>query len=187
MKKPLKCTLFALVALCLASTLNANLILLDTYKTNPQNTGDIVSVASAKLNAPDLENLLRLDNLALPPVGSPFTVEYTQVNTSKGGNPNNGANIFWDLTGTGLNLLGVYVYGGSRGANLYKVDDLAQLIAGSAIINTPLTGNSGKYATISHVLFLGTSGHSVPEAGSTMALLALAMGGIYVAQRKLCA
>jgi hypothetical protein len=95
------------------------------------------------------------------------------------------SNISWDLTGTGLNLLGVYVYGGSRGANLYKVDDLAQLIAGSAIINTPLTGNSGKYATISHVLFLGTSGHSVPEGGSTMALLALAIGGICVVQRKL--
>ena len=129
----------------------------------------------------------RLDNLALPPWEVHSRSSATQVNTSKGGNPNNGANISWDLTGTGLNLLGVYVYGGSRGANLFKVDDLAQLIAGSAIINTPLTGNSGKYATISHVLFLGTSGHSVPEAGSTMALLALAIGGICVVQRKLCA
>ena len=184
MKKPLKCTLVALVALCFASALNANLILLDTYKINPQNTPNIVSVASAKLGAPDLESFLRLDNLALPPVGGPFTIEYTQVNTSNGGNPNNGANISWDLTGTGFNLLGVYVYGGSRGANLYKVDDLAQLIAGSATVNTPLTGNSGKYATISHMLFLGTSGHSVPEAGSTLGLLALAIGWIGVGLRK---
>jgi hypothetical protein len=75
----------------------------------------------------------------------------------------------------GFSLLGVYVFGGSQGANLYKVD-LAQLISGSAIVNTPLTGNSGKYAEVSHMLFLGTSGHSVPEAGSTLALLALASG-----------
>lgn len=156
-------------------------------KTNPQNTDNIVSVASQKLDAPDLESLLRLDNLALPSAGSPFAVTYTQVNTAKGGNPNNAANISWDLTGTGFNLLGVYVFGGSRGANLYEVDDLAQLISGSAIVNTPLTGNSGKYAAISHLLFLGTSGHSVPEAGSTLAILALAIASIGVAQRKFCA
>ena len=165
-----------------ASTLNANLILLDTYKITPENTENIVSVASAKLGAPDLESFLRLDELALPPVGSPFTVGYTQINTANGGNQNNGANIFWDLTGPGFNLLGVYVYGGSRGANLYKVDDLTQLIAGSATVNTPLTGSSGKYATIFHLCIFGTSGHSVPEAGNTIALLALAICGICMVQ-----
>ena len=183
----MKCTLAAIAVLCLASNLNASLILLDTYKTNPQNTANIVSVASTKLNAPSLESLLRLDNLALPSAGSPFAVTYTQVNTAQGGNPNNGANISWDLTGTGFNLLGVYVFGGSQGANLYKVDDLAQLISGSASVNTPLTGNSGKYAEISHLLFLGTSGHSVPEAGSTLAFLALAIASIGAAHRKFCA
>ena len=132
-------------------------------------------------------SLLMLDNLALPSAGSPFTLAYTQVNTANGGNPNNGANISWDLTGTGFNLLGVYVFGGSQGANLYKVNDLAQLISGSALINTPLTGSSGKYATISHILFLGTSGNSVPEAGSTLAFLALAIASIGLVQRKLCA
>ena len=134
-------------------------------------------------------SLLRLDNLALPSTGGPFTLAYTQVNTANGGNPNNGANISWDLTGTGFNLLAVYVFGGSQGANLYKVNDLAQLISGSAFINTPLTGNSGsgKYATISHILFLGTSGKSVPEAGSNLAFLAIAIASIGLVQRKLCA
>ena len=137
---------------CFAPNLNATLILLDTYKTNPQNTPSIVSVASGKLGSSDLESLLRLDNLALPSDGSPFTVAYSQVNTVSGGNPNNGANISWNLTGTGFNLLGVYVFGGSQGANLYQVDS-SQLISGFATVNTPLTGNFGKYATISHLLF----------------------------------
>ena len=100
-----------------------------------------------------------------------------------GGNPNNGANISWNLTGTGSNLLGVYVFGGSQGANLYQVDS-SQLISGFATVNTPLTGNSGKYATISHLLFLGTSGHSVPEVGSTLSLLDLAVGWIGMVRRK---
>lgn len=178
-----KC-LAALAVLCLAPSLNAGIILLDTYKINGQSTANIVSVASTKLNAPDLESLLRLDNLALPSGGSPFSVAYTQVNTGNGGNPSNGANISWDLTGTGFSLLGVYVFGGSQGANLYRVDS-SQMNSGVATVNTPLTGNSGKYATISHLLFLGTSGHSVPEAGGTLGLLALAIGWISLARRKL--
>ena len=183
----IKYTLAVFAAVSLASSLNASLILLDTYNHNNQSTANIVSEASERLGEPDLESLLRLDNLALPSANSPFSVEYTQVNTANGGNPNNGANISWDLTNSGLSLLGVYVFGGSRGANLYEVVDLEQLISGSALVHTPLTGNSGKYATISHLLFLGTSTNSVPDAGSTLALLALAVATIGFVRRKLCA
>jgi VPDSG-CTERM motif len=101
---------------------------------------------------------------------------------------NNAADISWNLTGSGFDLLAVYVFGGSNGANLYKVADAAQMLVGSATVHTPLTGGSGKYATISHILFLGTpGGATVPEGGSAVALLALSVAALAIVRRKVCA
>jgi hypothetical protein len=47
---------------------------------------------------------------------------------------NNAADISWNLTGSGFDLLAVYVFGGSNGANLYKVADAAQMLVGSATV-----------------------------------------------------
>src|SRR4029077_7763469 len=94
----------AIVFLALAGSAQANLILFDTYKNTPESTDHILSVASADLGV-TLGNLLRLDNLALPSGGSPFTVSYFALNSGSGSNANNAANISWDLTGTGAQLL----------------------------------------------------------------------------------
>jgi hypothetical protein len=171
-----------------SSSLLANVILFDTYKDTPEDTAHIVSVAAGKLGEPTLGNLLRLDNLALIPAGSLISLAYTTVDSGNGTNPNNGANISWDLTGSGAQLLAIYVYGGSNGANLYKITDAAQMISGSTTVHTPLTGSSGKYATISHILFLGFGTlppPSVPETGETLVLLAIALVLIAIARAKI--
>ena len=176
------------VALLAAFTTSAqaNLILADTYKDTPEDTDHIIAVASAKLGEP-LNNLLRLDDLALAPGGSPITLSYFALDSGNGSNPNNAANISWNLAGTGAELLAVYVFGGSNGANLYKITDLAQETSGSAIVNTPITGGSGKFATISHILFLGTGAiaHSVPDGGTTAALLTVALGALALVRSRL--
>jgi hypothetical protein len=177
MRITLQCALAAVLACFFASNSNATLTLVDTYKTGGESTDNIVSLAGEKLGISGLESLLRLDNLARPSLGSPFSVSYTQVDTSKGGNPNNGATISWNPTVT---LLGIYVFGGSQGANLYRVID-----GNSGSVTTPLTGNSGKYATISHIVLLGTPRQSVPEAGATLSLLILAIGSLGVAPTQI--
>ncbi len=179
----MKTILLLILSLFLAGSLRANVILVDTYKKTPENTAHIVSVASSELGEADLQNLLRLDDLALP-TGDLFTLAYTAVNSGKGSNSNNGANISWNLAGSGIELLGIYVFGGSNGANLYKVEDPAQMISGSATVHTPLTGKSGKYATISHILLLGIQGApAVPDTGSTVLLFGLGLGFLWVVRR----
>src|SRR4051794_3402702 len=112
---------FALIAIAFvfaAAPAQANLILDDTYKATPENTANIVAVASSRLGEP-LNNLLRLDDLVLAPSGSLITLTYFSLDSGSGSNPNNAANISWNFADTGTELLGVYVFGGSNGANLY--------------------------------------------------------------------
>jgi hypothetical protein len=177
----------AALTLVLVGSASANLILFDTYKDTPEDTDHIVSVASTKLGE-TLNNLLRLDNLATLAPGGPISITYFALDSGSGSNPNNAANITWNFTGTGAQLLAVYVFGGSNGANLYKVNDVGQMTSGSATVHTPLTGNSGAFATISHILFLGTGtipgGGTVPDGGTTLALFAAGLGVIGFARLK---
>jgi hypothetical protein len=142
-----------------SSVATANLELFDTYKDTPESTAHILAVARNVLGDPNLICLLRLEDLNEAPKGSPFEVTYPANNT---------ADIFWDLTGTGFKLSAVYIFGGSNGANLYKVTDAEQMISGSATIHPPVTGRSEQFAGISHTLFLGTA---VPEPSSAMLLV----------------
>src|ERR1700750_2642356 len=121
-------------------TAQANLTLINTYKNTPENTPHILSTAGGFLGDPNVSNLLRLDNFSTPGADSPFTVTYQSDKT---------ALVSWNLAGTGSTLEGIYVFGGSNGANLYQVSDAAQMISGSATVNAPLTGNSGQFAGIS--------------------------------------
>jgi len=179
--------LITALSLALLGSARANLILFDTYNDTPESTDHIVSVASAKLGEP-LTNLLRLDDLAAISPGGPISITYFALDSGNGSNPNNAANISWNFTGTGAQLLAVYVFGGSNGANLYKVNDTAQMTSGSATVHTPLTGSSGKFATISHILFLGTGmlpgGNNVPDSGTTMALFAVGLGAVGLARLR---
>ena len=161
----------AVLVLSAGSTANANLTLVNTYKSTPENTDHIVSVAAGFLGTPNLTNLLRLEDLTLAPSASPFTISYPTSNT---------ADISWNLTGSGFDLLAVYVFGGSNGANLYKVTDPAQMITGSAVIHPPLTGNSGQFADISHTLFLGVATTAVPEPSSLLMVVGgfACLGGV---------
>jgi PEP-CTERM motif-containing protein len=162
--RPGKYTLLLTVVISVGlwSEATASLTLFDTYKNTPENTAHILAVASARLGESNLMSLTRVEDLNQPPAGSPFTLLYPTSNT---------ADISWDLNGTGFNLVGVYIFGGSNGANLYKVTDAAQMISGSATIHPPVTGNSGQFGDISHTLFLGVA---VPEPSSA---ILLAIGG----------
>src|SRR2546425_8725892 len=113
--------LLLLTCVCggLFSTVKGELTLVDTYKSTPENTDHIVSFASALLGAPDLTSLFRVEDLSPAPAGSPFSITYPSSNI---------ADISWDLSGSGFDLFGVYIFGGSNGANLYKITDSAQLI-----------------------------------------------------------
>ncbi len=142
----------------------ANLTLIDTYKATPEDTAHIVQVASGKLGAPDLTSLLRLEDLSLPPSGSPFTVSYPTNNT---------ADVSWNVSGSGFDLLGIYIFGGSNGADLYKITDPSQMISGSGVIHPPVTGNSGQFADISHTLFLTVP---VPEPSSVILVSLVGVG-----------
>lgn len=145
-----------------------------TYKSTPENTANIISVASMKLGVPNLENLLRLEDTSPAPSGSPFTVNYLSGNLEQ---------VTWNLTGIGKELLAIYVFGGSNGANLYKIDPAAMII-GSAVVHTPITGHSGQYAGISHTLFLGAPVPvPVPEP-SSIALVSLGAGLLLRKLRK---
>jgi hypothetical protein len=176
----------AALTLTLVGSARANLILFDTYKDTPEDTDHIVSVASAKLGE-SFNSLLRLDDLATLSPGGPISITYFALDSGSGSNPNNAANISWDFTGTGAQLLAVYVFGGSNGANLYKVTDVAQMTSGSATVHTPVTGNSGAFATISHILFLGTGtlpGNNVPDSGTTVAMFAVGLGALGLARLR---
>jgi len=119
-------------------------------------------------------DLLRLNQSGnpKPPTGSPFSVTYGADGL---------ANVSWNLTGTGKELYGIYIFGGSE-ANLYTVTTDERVSSGVTLpISTPQIlvghGNGAHYNTpgISHILFLGTQGTSVPDAGSTVALLGMAL------------
>ena len=179
----------AALAVALATSASANLILDTTFKPANESTPTIEAAVSAQLGV-TANNLLRLDDLATLAPGGPISISYIALNNgANGSNANNAANITWNFTGTGAQLLAVYVFGGSNGANLYKVNDVPQMTSGSATVNTPVTGNSGKFATISHILFLGTgslpgSGNGVPDSGTTMALFAAGLGVIGLARLR---
>ena len=176
------------LTLGLIASANANLILDTTLKPANESTATIEAAVSAELGTP-ANNLLRLDNLATVAPGGPISITYFALDSGSGSNPNNAANITWNFTGTGAQLLAVYVFGGSNGANLYKVTDAAQMTSGSATVHTPLTGNSGTFATISHILFLGTGslpgGNTVPDGGTTAALFVAGLAVLGFARLKL--
>jgi hypothetical protein len=148
------------------------------FSFNDQSDANIIANVSSTLglSSSSVLDLLRLDDLASPGVGSPFSVIYGTT-----GN----ATVSWNLTGTGDELYGVYVFGGSN-AYLYLVssDELVSSGSGQSIV-TPLN-NGGQTPAISHILFLGAAGTPrVPDGGTTALLLGAALSGLGLLRRKL--
>lgn len=160
-------TLFCLgVAVCRADLIPV----FATYKKTPESTAHILSIAAMKLGVVELQSLLRLEDTSSAPANSPFDITYVSTGV---------ADVSWNLTGTGNQLSAIYIFGGSNGANLYKIDPSMAFI-GSAQIHTPVTGNSGQYAGISHTLFLGGPPTAVPEPSS---IVLLTIGAGFLARK----
>jgi hypothetical protein len=139
---------------------------------HPSNESDSTIIAAVSstlgLNSSDVLDLLRLDNLASPGSGSPFTVTYGATGQ---------ATVSWNLNGTGDELYGVYVFGGNC-ANLYTVSSDELISSGSGqFITTPLN-HGGQTPRISHILFLGTDAPDVPSTSNSITLLGMAMMGL---------
>ncbi len=155
--------------LCLSWNALANLNTPTVFNFNAQNDANIIANVSSSLGlaSSDVVDLLRLDSLATPTSGSPFSVTYGASGL---------ANVSWNLTGTGKELYGIYIFGGSE-ANLYTVTTDERVSSGvneTLTISTP-ANNGGQIPAISHILFLGTKSTSVPDTGSTVALLGMAL------------
>jgi hypothetical protein len=157
-------------------TAEAVLITPSTFDFNNQSTASIISHVGSSLAGPGgtVVNLLRLDDLAAPGSGTRFSVAYG----AKGN-----ATISWNLTGTGTELEGIYVYGGGS-AHLYGVTANGEL-TGSGSIDTP-ANRRGKTPGITHILFLGIDSPSsprtpipaVPDAANTCILLGASLLGL---------
>jgi hypothetical protein len=81
--------------------------------------------------------------------------------------------VSWTLA-AGQVLEGVQFKGGSEGGNWYSAGELN---SGFGNGHTPVTGGSGMFAGLSHLDFFCEPGR-VPDGGSTVALLGLALGGL---------
>jgi PEP-CTERM motif len=158
-----------IVGVALSATAQDDLSLVDTSKKTP-NKSQILSVARMKLGDPKLINLMTLTGDSMAPAGSPFSISY----------PTNGtAQISWNLADEGMDLKGVYISGAKKGANLYKVIDPADMISGSATINTPLAGKSGQFLGISQMVFLGAPAPAAVPEPSSVILLGLGAAGFF--------
>jgi hypothetical protein len=111
-----------------------------------------------------------------------FTIDIT------GPPPPNQAFVSWDLTGTGEELLAVYVFAGGQ-AFIYEVTEDQRLVGVDQLINTPFE------AAFGHIAFLGITdrngiieppvGVEVSDLGGTLALFSLCIGGLALFRRRL--
>jgi len=94
--------------------------------------------------------------------------------------------VDFNLTGSGHVLCGFWVFGGSRGGNLYTVST-DEGTTGEFTIHTPPTGKNGKnFAAISHIdIFCCPGGQNVPDSGTTAMLLGSALTGLGLVRRYL--
>jgi hypothetical protein len=115
--------------------------------------------------------------------GAVDSSHFTAVLTDGGAN----GLVTWDLASTGFQLSYVFVKDGreAHGSFLYHLYGVTadQVFNSNGEQLVTINGRKG----ISHISFFGTpGGSSVPDAGSTVALLGLALLGIGIARRKFC-
>jgi hypothetical protein len=121
------------------------------------------SAAQGVFNDSDITDSFRADStgsFSAPGIGA-FTVTEDPLTNS---GPT--YTVTWALD-AGIVLEGVYFKGGSQGGNFYGAGELN---SGTGDGHTPLTGNSGMFADLSHLDFF-TEPASVPEGGTTSLIL----------------
>jgi VPDSG-CTERM motif len=145
---------------------SGDLTFLSTVNVQPDDPASTQAAARIAFNDPDIIDCFRASatgQFVVPGVGI-FTVTQDPL-TSLGPT----YTITWALN-AGSVLEGLYIKGGSQGGNFYTAGETQ---AGRGDAHTPVTGNSGMFATLSHVDFFCEPG-TVPDGGSTVALLGIA-------------
>lgn len=139
-----------------------------TMDVQPDNEATTTDVARTVFNDPDIIDCFRADGTGTF-TNSAGTFTITLVPSDLGPT----YDVTWALA-AGQVLEGVYFKGGSQGGNFYSAGELN---SGFGNGHTPVTGNSGMFAGLSHLDFFCEPGR-VPDGGSTVALLGLALGGL---------
>jgi hypothetical protein len=136
----------------------------------PDDEATTESVARSVFNDPDIIDCFRANSTGTF-INSAGTFTITLVNTNKGPT----YDVTWALS-AGMLLEGIYLKGGNNG-NFYSAGETN---SGFGIGNAPVAGRSGKFASLSHFDFFCEPGTppTVPDGGSAVALLGLALGGL---------
>jgi hypothetical protein len=166
-------TLYALLALGLAHTADANVItFVSTFDPANENPATVQGAAQIQLNDPDIIDVFRAESpLSGTNAYGTFSVTLT---------PNATTGMTESITFTlnpGYVLAGIFVFGGNLGGNFYSVnDETAGLNEGT--VNAPLAGKSGMFADLSHLDFFVERAASVPDGGTTLMMLGGALAGL---------
>ena len=138
----------------------------------PDDQAATESVARDVFNDPDIVDCFRASSTGAFAVNGVGTFNITQDPLTSSGPT---YTITWALD-AGMVLEGLYIKGGSNG-NFYSAGETQ---TGSGDGHAPVTGDSGMFASLSHVDFFCEPGTPppVPDGGSAVALLGLALSGL---------
>jgi hypothetical protein len=157
------------------------LTFVETRDVQPDDEATTESVARDVFNDPDIVDCFRASSTGTFVVDGVGTFSITQDPLTSSGPT---YTITWALD-AGMLLEGLYIKGGSNG-NFYSAGDTQ---AGSGDAHAPVAGGSGMFASLSHVDFFCDQGETppptVPDGGSAVALLGLALGGLEGVRRMI--
>jgi len=174
-------TIIAVLCFGLTSVASATLTLFGPFNKNnggPANENPATTLAFFQSFTGDSDAFNCIDRINEQTNGGTvtsggFTFVFTPGNTPGGQT----VTVTFDLTGTNTVLCGFWVFGGNRGGNLYTVS-ADEGTTGSFTLNAPLAGNSGNFATISHIDVFCCPAGRVPDSGTTAMLLGGALAGL---------
>jgi hypothetical protein len=153
-----------------ANSFANGLTFVTTMDVMPDDQATTEGLARSVFNDDDIVDCFRADSTGTF-INSAGTFTITLVKTSMGRT----YDVTWALS-AGQVLEGVYLKGGNNG-NFYSAGETN---AGTGNGHAPVAGRSRKFASLSHLDFFFEPGTppTVPDGGSTVALLGLALGGL---------
>jgi hypothetical protein len=162
-----------------ANNIPNGLTFVTTQNVNPDSEAATLAAAQSVFNDPDIVDCFRADSTGTF-INSAGTFTITLVKTNKGPT----YDITWALS-AGQVLEGVYLKGGNNG-NFYSAGETN---AGTGNGHAPVAGRSRKFASLSHLDFFCEPGQTppptVPDGGSAVTLLGLALGGVEGVRRMI--